>query len=491
MSATRVQGMVITTPPLPQNIIHNTIKPAIKLSLVSKAPPLATTPEETDTISSPNNTPPSPPSPSSASASSSSSIPSVNMDMKYTPVAADTLISRKTEAPPKQRSVNGYVVRVGFDTLGCSDSAEYAFTLQAKTDNWRRTKRCRTFLVGTDLNEYSAHALDWTMENMVEDGDEIVALRVVPMELRDTLSKSGIPSLKGQESAARTEATRIMTTIREKNPSKQISIVVEYVVGNVRETIQHMIKMYKPAMLVVGTRGRNPVKGFFLGSISRYCLHHSPIPVIVVRPERKLNKSKIKAKGIFRRRSSVFLEMQEGFQGPRVPHQQQQGLHLSASDAEIKAGSSNNSTVSSLSGLGLQSATVAVGETPNKKNSFLNASRSATSSLFASLSTSPQQQGPLGLAPGSPSSSASSPSSSIVSLATNNQGQSPYSNSTKPPEGILKMKKSVTVDGGSTSSLSSKLSGRSFGKSMLLGPLSLGKKDKKDDTMLNRRASGG
>ncbi|KAF9381305.1 hypothetical protein CPC16_009906 [Podila verticillata] len=489
MSATRVQGMVISTPPLPLNIIHT--KPSPKPSLASKAPPLATTPEETDTISSPNDTPPSPPSPS-ASATSSSSIPSVNLE--YTPDT--TLINRKTEAPPKQRSINGYVARVGFDTLGCSDSVEYAFTLQAKTDHWNRTKRTRTFLVGTDLNEYSAHALQWVMENMVEDGDEIVALRVVPMELRDSLSKSGIPSLKGQESAARIEAKKIMTTNREKNPSKQISIVVECVVGNVRETIQHMIKMYKPAMLVVGTRGRNPVKGFLLGSISRYCLHHSPIPVVVVRPERKLNKSKTKAKGIFRRRSSVFLEMQQGFQGPRVPHHQQQELRNSATDTDIKgAGSSINSTVSSLPGLGLfQSATIAVGETPKRKNSFLGASRSASSSLFASLSTSPQQQSGR-FSPGSPPSTASSPASSIVSITTNNlPGQSPYGSDSKPPEGMVKLKKSLTVDGGSSTSLSSKLSGRSFSKSMLLGPLSLVKKDKKDDKdsgMLNRRASGG
>lgn len=249
-------------------------------------------------------------------------------------------------------------------------------------------------------------------------------------------------------------------------------------------------------MLVVGTRGRNPVKGFLLGSISRYCLHHSPIPVVVVRPERKLNKSKTKAKGIFRRRSSVFLEMQQGFQGPRVPHHQQQGLRNSATDTDIKgAGNSNNSMVSSLPGLGLfQSATTAVGETPNKKNSFLGASRSASSSLFASLSTSPQQQ-PGGFAPGSPLSTASSPASSIVSITINNPpGQSPYGSDSKPPEGMIKLKKSVTVDGGSSTSLSSKLSGMSFSKSMLLGPLSLVKKDKKDDKdsgILNRRASGG
>lgn len=74
---------------------------------------------------------------------------------------------------PNTANKNGYVSRVGFDTLGCNDTAEYAFTLQAKTDGWRRCKKSRTFLVGTDLNEYSAHALSWTMENMLEDGDEV------------------------------------------------------------------------------------------------------------------------------------------------------------------------------------------------------------------------------------------------------------------------------------------------------------------------------
>ncbi|KAF8920437.1 hypothetical protein BGZ58_004408 [Dissophora ornata] len=136
----------------------------------------------------------------------------------------------------------GYVSRVGFDTLGCDLTSEYAFTLQAKTDGWKRSKHSRTFLVGIDLNDYSAHALKWVMDNMVEDRDEIVALRVVPTELRDSLSKSGIPSLQGNESAARQEATKIMESIRERNVNnKEISIVVEYMVGNVRDTIQHMV----------------------------------------------------------------------------------------------------------------------------------------------------------------------------------------------------------------------------------------------------------
>ncbi|KAF8976358.1 hypothetical protein BGZ52_008041, partial [Haplosporangium bisporale] len=232
----------------------------------------------------------------SSSSSSSSSIASILLQ-------GDNLHpSQHPDHKPALTHKNGYVSRVGFDTLGCNDTAEYAFTLQAKSDGWKRSKKSRTFLVGTDLNEYSAHALSWTMENMVEDGDEVVALRVVPVELRDSLSKTKIPSFHGQEEAARSEAAKIMSSIMDKTSAKKISVVVECMVGNVRETIQHMTKLYQPDMLIVGTRGRSSVKGFLLGSVSRYCLHHSTVPVIVVRPERKLNKSKTKAKGIFRRR---------------------------------------------------------------------------------------------------------------------------------------------------------------------------------------------
>ncbi|KAI8349069.1 hypothetical protein B0O80DRAFT_460645 [Mortierella sp. GBAus27b] len=213
---------------------------------------------------------------------------------------------RKTQAPPKQRSKSGYVARVGFDSLDCEDTAEYVFTLQARTDHWRRTSSTRSFLVCTDLNEYSCHALQWVMSNMVEDGDEVIALRVVPMELRDSFAKYGIPSFQGQEIAARSEATKIMEMIRESNKGKEINIIVECLVGNVKDTIMHMIRMYEPSMLVVGTRGRNSVKGLLLGSLSRYFLNHSPIPVTVVRPASKRIKSKSKSKGIFRRRSSAI-----------------------------------------------------------------------------------------------------------------------------------------------------------------------------------------
>ena len=49
-------------------------------------------------------------------------------------------------------------------------------------------------------------------------------------------------------------------------------------------------------MLVVGTRGKSlsGFQGLMPGSVSKYCLQHSPVPVIVVRPSSKRDKKKRK-----------------------------------------------------------------------------------------------------------------------------------------------------------------------------------------------------
>lgn len=56
------------------------------------------------------------------------------------------------------------------------------------------------------------------------------------------------------------------------------------------------INLYEPAILVVGTRGRSlgGFQGLLPGSVSKYCLQHSPVPVIVVRPSSKRHKARNK-----------------------------------------------------------------------------------------------------------------------------------------------------------------------------------------------------
>ncbi|KAG0049282.1 hypothetical protein BGZ83_005892 [Gryganskiella cystojenkinii] len=515
-----------STPPL---VTLSAASPTLSSPSASSTSSISSSSSSVTSMSSPPLSPAPAKSPSSSTTSMTATLPitavvtpSENNDIPAAPstssINSSTTTStatvqptRATEAPPKQRSKNGYIGRVGFDTLGCNTRTEYSFTLQARTDRWKRNKHSRTFLIGMDLNEHSAHALKWVMENMVEDGDEVVALRVVPMELRDSFAKTGIPSFHGQEVAARTEAIKIMNMIREKNQQKEINIVVEITVGNIRDTIQNMIKMYEPHMLVVGTKGKNTMRGFLLGSVSRYCLNHSPVPVTVVRPASKLIKSKTKAKGIFRRRTSVFSDSETESEAPQVFFSSPLSRQTSRTSVDYTAsgvtgvltGAMGTADVDLMSApnvhhhhhhqhktAGAMSGASTSGST--RPGLFLNSAPLVLPS--GAVSPKKQPQGPYSSMPTSPVGPAGSDISakqmasihSSLSFASALLSDSPMGKlpPTPPPEGRLKLKKSLTTDGSSPSSSSGKnlSSRRSFGRlsgAMLLGGFSLNRDKKK------------
>lgn len=183
---------------------------------------------------------------------------------------------------------------MSFDTFSNPAASDFSLTLNRKHRDYEYTKRSRTFLCGTDTNEYSDTALEWLIDELVDDGDEVVCLRVVEKDSKEAEKWS-----RGQgEKGYRREAERFLEEIERKNTDdRAISLVLEFSIGKVQETIQQMIRIYEPAMLVVGTRGRS-LTGYqgllSSGSVSKYCLQYSPVPVIVVRPSSKREAKKRK-----------------------------------------------------------------------------------------------------------------------------------------------------------------------------------------------------
>ncbi|EXJ90355.1 hypothetical protein A1O1_03454 [Capronia coronata CBS 617.96] len=196
---------------------------------------------------------------------------------------------RRMSSPPPP---GNYHRGVSFDTFDNRDASTESFTLNYKHRDYASTSRSRTFLCGTDAKDYSEYALEWVLDELIEDGDEIVCLRVVE---KDAKSASETTYERGKY---RDEAQRLLDSVIRKNSSedKAISIIMELAVGKVQEIFQRMIQLYEPAALVVGTRGRNlgGMQGLLPGSVSKYCLQHSPVPVIVVRPTSKRMKKKMK-----------------------------------------------------------------------------------------------------------------------------------------------------------------------------------------------------
>ncbi|OGE53823.1 hypothetical protein PENARI_c007G11319 [Penicillium arizonense] len=216
------------------------------------------------------------------------------------------LANRGPSPPPPKTYERG----VSFDTFDNFDATDFSLTLNYKHKGYQSTRRSRTFLCGTDQNDYSEFALEWLIDELVDDGDEIVCLRAVEKDSR-IASDVGI-----EEGKYRQEAEKLFEQVIQKNSQdeKAISLVLELAVGKVESIIQRMIRIYEPAMLVVGTRGRNlkGVHSLLPGSVSKYCLQQSPIPVIVVRPSPKRQKKKLKRRADPTRRSyNHILELSE------------------------------------------------------------------------------------------------------------------------------------------------------------------------------------
>ncbi|KAK7901003.1 hypothetical protein LTR67_003289 [Exophiala xenobiotica] len=216
---------------------------------------------------------------------------------------AEDLIRRESVAQPARMSTNAlrrrssppppfnYQRGVSFDTFDNRDASTESFTLNYKHYNYSRNSRGRTFLCGTDAKDYSEYALEWMLDELVDDGDEIVCLRVIEKDAR--------PNEPAYDRGKyRLEAQKLLDSVIKKNSAeeKAISIIMELAVGKVQEIFQRMIQLYEPAVLIVGTRGRNlgGMQGLLPGSVSKYCLQHSPVPVIVVRPTSKRMKKKLK-----------------------------------------------------------------------------------------------------------------------------------------------------------------------------------------------------
>ncbi|MCJ1464166.1 hypothetical protein MMC07_002779 [Pseudocyphellaria aurata] len=220
---------------------------------------------------------------------------------------------RRMSSPPPPST---YESRVSFDTFDNRDATDYSFTLVSKHKHYAYTPRSRTFLCGADSNDYSEFALEWLVDELVEDGDEIVCLRVVD---RDSKINSDA-SL--QEGKYKVEAKKLLEHIQNKNndDEKSISVILEFAVGKVQDTIQRMINIYSPACLIVGTRGRSlgGFQGLLPGSVSKFCLQNSPVPVVVVRPTAKREKKKKKRLADPTRRGYINILEKSGASGSQM-----------------------------------------------------------------------------------------------------------------------------------------------------------------------------
>jgi nucleotide-binding universal stress UspA family protein len=63
----------------------------------------------------------------------------------------------------------------------------------------------------------------------------------------------------------------------------------------IRDVLIEQIRTGRYDLVVLGTRGRGAVAASLRGSLSRYALHHSPVPVLIVRAEEECEPDRVSA----------------------------------------------------------------------------------------------------------------------------------------------------------------------------------------------------
>lgn len=89
-----------------------------------------------------------------------------------------TMGSPNTPASPLI-AAQGYTPKVSFDTLENPVASMFSYTLHVQSEGYVRLRSTRVFLCASSPDESGRQALDWCLESLVQDGDELVVFRGV------------------------------------------------------------------------------------------------------------------------------------------------------------------------------------------------------------------------------------------------------------------------------------------------------------------------
>ena len=138
----------------------------------------------------------------------------------------------------------------------------------------------RTILVATDGSDGAALAEDHALALARQTGARLEGVCVVDRRIATQLgdlSPGAIEELKGEDRLA-------LDRLAERAHQAGIEVGTHLAVGKVGPTILSEAAQLGADMIVVGSHGQGTLLDVLMGSVSLYVLHHSSIPVCIVRP---------------------------------------------------------------------------------------------------------------------------------------------------------------------------------------------------------------
>ncbi len=137
----------------------------------------------------------------------------------------------------------------------------------------------KKILVAFDGSKHSEKGLDIAISLVKESKRSIVGLFVKPHSV-ESLRYGDVFSEHQDEIMRKT-----FQTLRERCEKNGVKFSTETRTGDVKTTIEKITNddHMNIDMVIIGSRGRGSVKGALLGSVSKYVLDKSKVPVLIVK----------------------------------------------------------------------------------------------------------------------------------------------------------------------------------------------------------------
>lgn len=173
-------------------------------------------------------------SPVQSAVSTLNSSPSISTSPSASGTLPPALIIQSPASTTGGPNTAGYTSKVSFDTFENPVASMFSFTLQVKSDGYERAPSSRVFLCASSPDDSGRHALDWAIEGLVQDGDELIVFRGIDQdELGLSIHQfayyqSDLASTERDHDVVRDEARDLMLRIQEQcveaDPDRKVSI---------------------------------------------------------------------------------------------------------------------------------------------------------------------------------------------------------------------------------------------------------------------------
>ena len=138
----------------------------------------------------------------------------------------------------------------------------------------------KQILIATDGSPSALEAVDVGLELAKEQGADVTFVHVAdPDEFHG--GRAGAHAIAHKEEVDESETA--LKSAAQAAEEAGVSYALERISGETVETIVALADTQNADMIVVGSRGRNPVATALLGSVSQGLLRHAKRPILVVK----------------------------------------------------------------------------------------------------------------------------------------------------------------------------------------------------------------